>query len=71
MIVVADTTPLRYLALIARERLLPALYGRVIIPLTVTNELGHENAPRPCVSGWRPGPIGLRSGNLQMPGCGN
>jgi hypothetical protein len=29
MIVVADTTPLRYLVLIKREHLLPALYGRV------------------------------------------
>jgi hypothetical protein len=31
MIVVADTTPLRYLVVIEREHLLPALYSRVLI----------------------------------------
>jgi predicted nucleic acid-binding protein len=39
MIVVADTTPLRYLVVIECERLLPALYGRVLIPPAVAAEL--------------------------------
>ena len=45
MIVVADTTPLRYLVAIERESLLPALYGRVLIPPAVSEELEHESAP--------------------------
>ncbi len=45
MIVVADTTPIRYLVVIGREHLLPALYGRVLIPPTVAAELSHESAP--------------------------
>jgi predicted nucleic acid-binding protein len=45
MIVVADTTPLRYLILIGREELLPALYGRVLIPVAVADELSRDNTP--------------------------
>ena len=45
MIVVADTTPLRYLVVIGREQLLPALYGRVLIPPAVAEELDHESTP--------------------------
>lgn len=51
MIVVADTTPLRYLVVIEREHLLPALYGRVLIPPAVADELNHENAPE-LVRAW-------------------
>jgi predicted nucleic acid-binding protein len=32
VIVVADASPLRYLILIEEVRVLPALYGRVIVP---------------------------------------
>lgn len=45
MIVVADTTPLRYLVVIEREQLLPALYGRVLIPPAVSEELNQDNTP--------------------------
>jgi predicted nucleic acid-binding protein len=45
LIVVADTTPLRYLVAIEREQLLPELYGRVLIPPAVASELNHENTP--------------------------
>jgi predicted nucleic acid-binding protein len=45
MIVVADTTPLRYLVAIDCEHLLPALYGRVLIPPAVAEELNHESTP--------------------------
>jgi predicted nucleic acid-binding protein len=45
MIVVADTTPLRYLVVIGRQDLLPALYGRVVIPPAVADELNQESTP--------------------------
>jgi predicted nucleic acid-binding protein len=51
MIVVADTTPLRYLVAIDREHLLPALYGRVLIPPAVAEELNHESTPK-VVRDW-------------------
>lgn len=39
MIVVADTSPINYLILIGEEKLLPKLFGRVIIPHVVFDEL--------------------------------
>lgn len=39
MIVVADTSPLNYLILIGEEKLLPKLFGRVVIPRVVFDEL--------------------------------
>jgi len=39
MIVIADTTPLNYLVLIGRADLLPQLFGPVLIPPAVFNEL--------------------------------
>jgi len=45
MIVVADTSPLHYLVVIQRDKLLPALYGRVLIPPAVAEELGQESTP--------------------------
>jgi len=41
MIVVADTTPLNYLALIDEVNLLPALFEKVLIPAAVFAELQH------------------------------
>lgn len=51
MIVVADTTPIRYLVAIERAHLLPALFGRVLIPPAVADELSHENTPE-MVRAW-------------------
>jgi predicted nucleic acid-binding protein len=45
MIVIADTTPLNYLVLIDQSNLLPRLYGRVLIPQAVYEELQAEGAP--------------------------
>ena len=45
MIVVADTSPLNYLVLIDEIELLPALFGRVLIPDAVALELRHPKAP--------------------------
>ena len=45
MIVVADASPLRYLILIEHVDVLPALYGRVIVPPAVVTELTREQTP--------------------------
>jgi len=45
MIVIADTTPLNYLILIHQSDILQKLYGRVIIPEAVREELEHERTP--------------------------
>ena len=45
MIVVADTTPINYLILIEEIDVLPKLYGRVVIPRTVSEELMLSRAP--------------------------
>lgn len=47
MIVVADATLLHYLILIEHEHVLPALYGRVIVPPAVIAELSRDNTPKP------------------------
>ena len=45
MTVVSNTSPINYLTLIGLDRLLPALFGRVIIPLAVQEELRSPGAP--------------------------
>jgi len=45
MIVIADTSPLNYLILIGEAEVLHRLYGRVVIPQAVLEELRHPNAP--------------------------
>lgn len=52
MIVVSDTSPLNYLILVGEEQLLEKLYGRVMIPRAVWQELQAEGAPAP-VQEWR------------------
>jgi len=47
VIVVADASPLRYLILIEHTHVLPALYGRVIVPTAVITELTRERTPNP------------------------
>ena len=51
MIVVADSSPLRYLILIEHTHVLPALYGRVLIPPAVSKELNRQRTP-PSVRAW-------------------
>ncbi len=51
MIVVADSSPLRYLILIEHTHVLPALYGRVLIPPGVSGELNRQRTP-PLVRTW-------------------
>jgi len=45
VIVVADSSPLCYLILIEQIHVLPALYGRVIVPPAVVTELNQERTP--------------------------
>jgi len=45
MVVVADTSPLNYLVLIGEIDVLPQLYGRVLVPNAVVDELRHSAAP--------------------------
>lgn len=45
MIVIADTSPINYLVLIDAIDILPKMFGEVIIPEAVYEELRHERAP--------------------------
>jgi predicted nucleic acid-binding protein len=45
MRVVADTGPLNYLVQIEAIDVLPALFGRIIVPAAVCDELAHPRAP--------------------------
>ena len=44
-VVVADTSPLRYLAQIDQIELLPRLLEKIFIPSVVYDELRHPSAP--------------------------
>lgn len=46
MIVVSDTTPLRYLIEIEAVEVLPSLFGQIVIPVAVSEELQHPKSPR-------------------------
>jgi len=51
MIVVADSSPLHYLILVAQPEILRSLYGNVLIPDAVAAELRAASTPR-NVSDW-------------------
>jgi len=51
MIVVSDTSPLKYLILIGAIDVLPKLFGEVFVPLAVIRELQHPRTPAP-VKQW-------------------
>lgn len=50
-VVVADTTPLNYLIIIDQVEILASLFGEVLIPRAVLEELSHPKAPE-AVSRW-------------------
>ena len=50
-VVVADTTPLNYLIVIGRDHLLEEMFGEVLIPQAVLDELRHPKAPA-AVAEW-------------------
>ncbi len=45
MIVVADTSPINYLILIGHIEILPRIYGKIIVPTAVWNELVDPDSP--------------------------
>ncbi len=45
MIVVSDTTAIHYLILIQKETILPALFGGIVIPSAVADEMRHPKTP--------------------------
>ncbi len=51
MVVIADTSPLNYLVLIEEAEVLPRLYGKVVVPQAVLEELLHPDTPPP-VAQW-------------------
>src|SRR5271168_485500 len=51
MIVVADASPLNYLIQIQAEELLQRLFGQVLVPHAVMQELRHPRAPE-AVAVW-------------------
>ena len=51
MIVVSDTSPLNYLVLIEEVEVLPAIFGRVVVPPAVVEELQAPGAPD-AVRAW-------------------
>jgi predicted nucleic acid-binding protein len=55
MLVIADTSPLHYLVLIEQTDILPALFGHVIIPPVVAEELQRPRTPAP-VRAWMASP---------------
>ena len=69
MIVIADSSPLRYLVLIEEVHLLTALYGSIVIPPGVVRELTQPDTPEP-VRTWMEQPpewIVVKSPRLPLP----
>lgn len=56
MIVVSNTSPLNYLVLIDAQNVLPALYGRVLIPTEVADELRAAGTPAKVRAWYVAGP---------------
>lgn len=68
MIVVSDTTPLRYLIEIEAAEILSVLFGQIIIPQAVAEELRHAKTP-PKIKAWMQGPpnwIEIRQADLSL-----
>ncbi|APW61770.1 hypothetical protein [Paludisphaera borealis] len=55
MIVVADTSPLRYLVLIESIEILPRLFGRIVVPPAVVFEMTRPRSPE-RVGAWATSP---------------
>src|ERR1044072_6870374 len=45
MLVIADNSPLRYLIVIDCVHVLPVLFGRILLPTAVVEELQHPHTP--------------------------
>ena len=51
MLVIAAASPLHYLILLTSTEILPILFGRIVIPRTVAQELQHPQIPA-VVQSW-------------------
>lgn len=70
MIVVSDTTPLHYLALLGYDSILPALFGKVYIPPVVLHEMLQPQTPE-SVRAWATSPppwLAIRSPKVLVDG---
>jgi predicted nucleic acid-binding protein len=68
MTIISDTTPLRYLIEIEKAYTLESLFGIVIIPQAVLNDLQRPKTPQP-VKEWivnRPAWLEVRQANLSL-----
>jgi predicted nucleic acid-binding protein len=68
MIVVSDTTPLRYLIEIEKSHILETLFGQILIPEKVVEELQHPKTPQK-VKDWmqaRPAWLEVRKADLSL-----
>jgi predicted nucleic acid-binding protein len=73
-LVVADTSPIRYLIQIGHIDLLPRLFEKIFIPSVVAEELRHPSAP-PMVQNWMKQPpnwleVSATSENVDDPALG-
>ena len=67
MIVVSNTSPLNYLALIDLTDLLPTIFGHVIVPDAVLRELRSPAAPTKVVAWIDSSPVWLESRSVVVP----
>ena len=67
MRVIADTSPLRYLVLIDYPTILPALFGRVLIPPAVAAELQRPRTPAPVRARMASSPPWLETHGPRQP----
>ncbi len=68
MIIVSDTTPLRYLVEIEEAHILPQLFGKVIIPEKVSEELNGPKTPQQ-IKDWIQSPpewIEIRQADISL-----
>jgi predicted nucleic acid-binding protein len=66
MIVISDTSPLNYLILIDYQDVLPILFGQIIIPQAVLNELQHTRTPEKIKNWIAAKPIWLEVRNVRV-----
>ncbi|MGC1781203.1 MAG: DUF3368 domain-containing protein [Acidobacteriaceae bacterium] len=64
MIVVADTSPINYLVLLGHIEILPKIYGEVLVPQAVYDELQDSDAPAEVRAWLSAPPAWLRISNI-------
>jgi predicted nucleic acid-binding protein len=66
MIVVSDTSPLNYLILIDYQDVLPTLFGQIVIPQAVLNELQHAKTSEKIKNWIATKPVWLEVRNVRV-----